>query len=136
MATIPILINIELTRLQPVNFVWLERKVKEWGCMQALIDFDGWRRWKDFADKSDAMDPKAKMSASFSSIAPKQKDTAPALAANPPDGPGMSVNGVNGIKKEEEKEKKSKRKSTGVIPPPVLMEESESGTPDAEGAES
>ncbi|KAK5004915.1 Two-component response regulator SSK1p, partial [Cryomyces antarcticus] len=33
----------------PVNFVWLERKVKEWGCMQALIDFDGWRKWKDFA---------------------------------------------------------------------------------------
>ncbi|KEQ60678.1 CheY-like protein, partial [Aureobasidium melanogenum CBS 110374] len=33
---------------KPVNFVWLERKVKEWGCMQALIDFDGWRKWKDF----------------------------------------------------------------------------------------
>ena len=33
---------------QPVNFVWFERKVKEWGCMQALIDFDGWRKWKDF----------------------------------------------------------------------------------------
>jgi len=29
--------------------VWLERKVKEWGCMQALIDFDGWRKWKDFS---------------------------------------------------------------------------------------
>lgn len=35
---------------KPVNFVWLERKVKEWGCMQALIDFDGWRKWKDYAD--------------------------------------------------------------------------------------
>ena len=35
--------------LQPVNFVWLERKVMEWGCMQALIDFDGWRQWKDFS---------------------------------------------------------------------------------------
>ncbi|KAK4561296.1 Two-component response regulator SSK1p [Recurvomyces mirabilis] len=34
---------------KPVSFVWLERKVKEWGCMQALIDFDGWRRWKEFA---------------------------------------------------------------------------------------
>lgn len=20
----------------------------EWGCMQALIDFDGWRKWKEF----------------------------------------------------------------------------------------
>lgn len=34
---------------KPVNFLWLERKVKEWGCMQALIDFDGWRKWKDFS---------------------------------------------------------------------------------------
>ena len=23
----------------------------EWGCMQALIDFDGWRKWKDFSQK-------------------------------------------------------------------------------------
>lgn len=22
----------------------------EWGCMQALIDFDGWRKWKDFSE--------------------------------------------------------------------------------------
>ncbi|KAK5136657.1 hypothetical protein LTR08_002310 [Meristemomyces frigidus] len=39
---------------KPVNFVWLERKVKEWGCMQALIDFDGWRKWKDFAAREAA----------------------------------------------------------------------------------
>lgn len=38
---------------QPVNFVWLERKVMEWGCMQALIDFDGWRKWKDFAEEQE-----------------------------------------------------------------------------------
>ncbi|RIA97246.1 hypothetical protein C1645_801922 [Glomus cerebriforme] len=31
---------------KPVSLVWLERKIQEWGCMQALIDFDGWRRWK------------------------------------------------------------------------------------------
>ena len=24
----------------------------EWGCMQALIDFDGWRKWKDFSQNS------------------------------------------------------------------------------------
>ncbi|KAF2152998.1 hypothetical protein K461DRAFT_312497 [Myriangium duriaei CBS 260.36] len=39
---------------KPVNFVWMERKVKEWGCMQALIDFDGWRKWKDFSATNDA----------------------------------------------------------------------------------
>ncbi|KAF2454196.1 hypothetical protein BDY21DRAFT_291527 [Lineolata rhizophorae] len=41
---------------KPVNFVWLERKVKEWGCMQALIDFDGWRKWKDFNMSDGAAD--------------------------------------------------------------------------------
>jgi len=30
---------------KPVNNEWLERKVREWGCMQALIDFEGWRKW-------------------------------------------------------------------------------------------
>ncbi|KAK5156445.1 hypothetical protein LTR04_005634 [Oleoguttula sp. CCFEE 6159] len=43
---------------KPVNFVWLERKFKEWGCMQALIDFDGWRKWKDFAAQNGPPDNK------------------------------------------------------------------------------
>jgi len=25
----------------------------EWGCMQALIDFDGWRKWKDMAAEAE-----------------------------------------------------------------------------------
>lgn len=44
---------------KPVNFVWLERKVTEWGCMQALIDFDGWRAWKDFALAEEEANQKA-----------------------------------------------------------------------------
>ncbi|KAF1810870.1 CheY-like protein [Eremomyces bilateralis CBS 781.70] len=43
---------------KPVNFVWLERKVKEWGCMQALIDFDGWRKWKDFSQNDEGAEKK------------------------------------------------------------------------------
>lgn len=35
---------------KPVAFPWLEQKVTEWGCMQALIDFEGWRKWRGFAD--------------------------------------------------------------------------------------
>lgn len=27
----------------------------EWGCMQALIDFDGWRKWKDYSAKAEAI---------------------------------------------------------------------------------
>lgn len=28
---------------KPVNLVWLQKKITEWGCMQALIDFEGWK---------------------------------------------------------------------------------------------
>lgn len=38
--------------IQPVRFEWLEQKVTEWGCMQALIDFEGWRKWRGFADSN------------------------------------------------------------------------------------
>ncbi|KAK1830235.1 hypothetical protein QBC39DRAFT_435003 [Podospora conica] len=38
---------------KPVTYVWLERKVKEWGCMQALIDPDGWRNWKESSQNGD-----------------------------------------------------------------------------------
>ncbi|KAI9020733.1 hypothetical protein CLU79DRAFT_817193 [Phycomyces nitens] len=31
---------------KPVSLEWLEKKIVEWGCMQALIDFEGWRQWK------------------------------------------------------------------------------------------
>ncbi|KAL1957736.1 hypothetical protein VTO42DRAFT_5579 [Malbranchea cinnamomea] len=47
---------------KPVNIMWLEQKVTEWGCMQALIDFDGWRKWRGFADataNSPTSQPKA-----------------------------------------------------------------------------
>ncbi|KAB5547070.1 response regulator receiver domain-containing protein [Coniochaeta sp. 2T2.1] len=44
---------------KPVNFIWLERKVMEWGCMQALIDFDGWRKWKDFSGLNKGADDAA-----------------------------------------------------------------------------
>ncbi|KAM3416958.1 hypothetical protein BST61_g8544 [Cercospora zeina] len=40
---------------KPVNFVWLERKVKEWGSMMAIIDYDGWRHWKDLAEQENAV---------------------------------------------------------------------------------
>lgn len=29
----------------------------EWGCMQALIDFDGWRKWKDFSQQNQSFGP-------------------------------------------------------------------------------
>ncbi|KAI5917666.1 hypothetical protein F4810DRAFT_726841 [Camillea tinctor] len=54
---------------KPVNFVWLERKVKEWGCMQALIDFDGWRKWKDYSQKASENDAVRKAAAAATNTA-------------------------------------------------------------------
>jgi osomolarity two-component system response regulator SSK1 len=93
--------------------------------MQALIDFDGWRKWKDFADKSENNDTTSKLSVSYSSVAPNKKSSSnpsPTLAPNSQE--------ANGVKKEGETERKNKRKSLGVVHPPVLQEESE--TPPAE----
>lgn len=72
--------------------------------MQALIDYDGWRKWKDFATDSDNTKNTSKLSTSMASIAPS--------SAKPDD-------------------KKAKRKSITVLPPPSLPEdESEAPTPD------
>ncbi|KAI4727914.1 hypothetical protein E4T49_04301 [Aureobasidium sp. EXF-10728] len=69
---------------KPVNFVWLERKVKEWGCMQALIDFDGWRKWKDFdADKA-AKEKKAKRLSRASAEGPPRSPRPGAATAEAP----------------------------------------------------
>ncbi|KAI8580266.1 hypothetical protein K450DRAFT_237654 [Umbelopsis ramanniana AG] len=32
---------------KPVSMEWLDRKITEWGCMQALIDYEGWRQWRE-----------------------------------------------------------------------------------------
>ncbi|KAF2014643.1 hypothetical protein BU24DRAFT_218125 [Aaosphaeria arxii CBS 175.79] len=122
---------------KPVNFVWLERKVKEWGCMQALIDFDGWRKWKDFAPQSDTKDGMKKLSSSYHSVAPRHRNSTSLLPsstnATGKTGP-TAANGVTSSKSKEE-DKKNKRRSVGVIPPPVLPEEdSGTGTPDVDSS--
>ncbi|KAI9312364.1 hypothetical protein BX666DRAFT_2031108 [Dichotomocladium elegans] len=40
---------------KPVSLEWLEKKIIEWGCMQALIDFEGWRKWKRLATDKPAL---------------------------------------------------------------------------------
>ena len=105
--------------------------------MQALIDFDGWRKWKDFAKDSDSAKDKDtnKMSTSMASIASAKKSTsvkptAPQLAANTPE-----TNGSSSVSSSQDKEdKKAKRKSLVQAPPVVPEDESETPTPDAESA--
>ncbi|KAH7158264.1 hypothetical protein B0J13DRAFT_651126 [Dactylonectria estremocensis] len=57
---------------KPVNFVWLERKVMEWGCMQALIDFDGWRRWKVISQEAEEKEAAKKAAATAAKTKPKK----------------------------------------------------------------
>jgi osomolarity two-component system response regulator SSK1 len=56
----------------------------EWGCMQALIDFDGWRKWKDFS--SGAAKP-TKGSTNANGFSPAKdassKDAAAAIGKGP-----------------------------------------------------
>ncbi|KIW47616.1 uncharacterized protein PV06_00295 [Exophiala oligosperma] len=68
---------------KPVNFVWMERKVTEWGCMQALIDFDGWRKWKQYAEEKAKEDP-AKKAAEAKEEKAKAKAALTAMFSRPP----------------------------------------------------
>jgi len=100
--------------------------------MQALIDFDGWRKWKDFAAASETTEGTTKLSTSYRSIAPRSKtnsNISPTAVSNSTNGKtGSTI--ANGITSEE---KKNKRKSLGIVPPPALLEED---TPPIEGGDS
>jgi len=37
---------------KPLEQAWLQQKVKEWGCMQALINHEDWRIWRAYATQS------------------------------------------------------------------------------------
>ena len=76
----------------------------EWGCMQALIDFDGWRKWKDLAAKETAgkdkkgdskAEQKAALKALFSAPPKLKKDRDRDTDAAPPSGGPSSVFGAN-----------------------------------------
>jgi osomolarity two-component system response regulator SSK1 len=83
--------------------------------MQALIDFDGWRKWKDFAS-SDSTETTSKLSSSYSSTVPKSKATPnlPTAAANGGTLPPAATS---------KEEKAAKRRSLGVGP--TVVEEKE-----------
>lgn len=60
--------------------MWLERKVMEWGCMQALIDFDGWRKWKEAYSQQDAEREAAKSAAAAKTKSKKARASLRAAA--------------------------------------------------------
>ncbi|KAI8379072.1 uncharacterized protein BYT42DRAFT_644402 [Radiomyces spectabilis] len=65
---------------KPVSLEWLEKKITEWGCMQALIDFEGWRMWKRSADAALASANQRVTAIELSANAAKSEN---AGAANP-----------------------------------------------------
>ncbi|GAA5805611.1 hypothetical protein HPULCUR_011131 [Helicostylum pulchrum] len=75
---------------KPVSLEWLEKKIIEWGCMQALIDFEGWRKWKRSTDGSPTT------AAASASVALKSKLRKEAALANST----ASLKEVNTLEKE------------------------------------
>ena len=45
----------------------------EWGCMQALIDFDGWRRWKEISQEAEQNEAAKKAAATAAAKAKSKK---------------------------------------------------------------
>ena len=104
----------------------MERKVTEWGCMQSLIDFDGWRKWKAYAKAKESEDP-VKKAAEEKAEKAKARDALKAMFSRPP--PTSSPSSTT--KKEEkpkengtvakkqnglqEKKQKSNRTSSGGL---------------------
>jgi osomolarity two-component system response regulator SSK1 len=52
----------------------------EWGCMQALIDFDGWRQWKDFGTTAATEDAAKKAGAGKTGKKPKGRQSSSSQA--------------------------------------------------------
>lgn len=69
---------------KPVTLPWMLRKVTEWGCMQALIDFDGWRQWKASAEKKDEGLSEEQKKVKEKEEKAKQKAALKAMFAKPP----------------------------------------------------
>ncbi|PYH95326.1 hypothetical protein BO71DRAFT_474179 [Aspergillus ellipticus CBS 707.79] len=104
---------------KPVRFEWLEQKVTEWGCMQALIDFEGWRKWRGYANE-----PLPSPIISDGHTSPMQtggdgpsRKPSPAMSPSPASTPSQ---GVPGTKKE--------RKSLTLLRPIDVTPEDSSGS--------
>ena len=110
---------------KPVGYPWMSRKVTEWGCMQALIDFDGWRQWKASVEKKDEglteeqkkakekeekAKQKAALKAMFSKPPPSNRDRTTIAEREPP---SPSTNGTNSTSQPPPRGPRSVRGSSG-----------------------
>lgn len=80
---------------KPVNLDWLERKITEWGSMQALIDYEGWRQWRE--SKKPAKPAKQ---GDLKQTLAIPEEAAPSTSASP-DRSGVLMQGGEAIKKQK-----------------------------------
>ena len=107
----------------------MERKVTEWGCMQALIDFDGFKKWKAIAAEKDRQDP-AERERKDKEEKAKTKAQLKAMFSRPPP---SSSSAEKDKEKEDEKEKEKSSASnsggTTIANEATNMKKEANGTP-------
>ncbi|KAF9174731.1 ssk1 response regulator receiver [Mortierella sp. AD011] len=82
---------------KPVELPWLERKIVDWGCMQALIDVDAWREWKKDIEGTSPGSPSAGQSSSSTPTAKKLLASA-SVTRTSLKRPSISPRSIRGIK--------------------------------------
>ena len=108
----------------------MERKVTEWGCMQALIDFDGWKKWKAIAAAKDNEDPAEKAKVEKDEKAKTRAELRAMFARGPP-----TKNSAEKDKdKDKEKEKKDDKDTTTTTNTSLSTTTPANGTPIVSGA--
>ncbi|MCJ1354405.1 MAG: ssk1 response regulator receiver [Icmadophila ericetorum] len=108
---------------KPVNFVWLERKVMEWGCMQALIDFDGWRKWRDFSQslrKDSINNPKGGNAPSGANSSSNPSPNPLSLPLNSLPQNGTTAPGSSALTTATATSSPSSAPNSATLPPPPL----------------
>ncbi|KAI8880881.1 hypothetical protein K501DRAFT_254298 [Backusella circina FSU 941] len=88
---------------KPVSLEWLEKKIIEWGCMQALIDFEGWRRWKQTSEYQPKKEEKP--------VTPVKQDQVEIKEPKPKNSKGILLHGVGNLTRPKKAEKSKKTKS-------------------------
>lgn len=114
---------------KPVGYPWMLRKVTEWGCMQALIDFDGWRKWKAYAEKEEqGLTAEQKKAKDKEEKAQRRAELTKMFARPPPTASGSNATATadkpKEIKpnKEAKAENEAKPVSNGTSAPPRLSQ--------------
>ncbi|KAF8982809.1 ssk1 response regulator receiver, partial [Entomortierella lignicola] len=83
---------------KPVEFPWLERKIVDWGCMQALIDVDAWKEWKRNLEGTSPGSPSAGPSIGASSTLRKTMSISGNTTITNLKRPSISARSIKGMK--------------------------------------